>query len=173
LLTKQSIVLIGMAGAGKSTIGASLAAVLSLQFIDLDVFIREKENCTIQEIVDKKGESALLALEEHYMYEVDLKNSVVAPGGSIVYRPALMKYLKNNALLVYLEDSFEDLEKRIKNASSRGIVGLKNKTLRQIFEERKPLYSEYADFTINMQGKSRDQVVNEIAVYINLKIGPI
>jgi shikimate kinase len=166
-MKKDSVILIGMAGAGKSTIGVSLAAVLGFGFTDLDVYIREKENCTIQGIVDARGEDVLLKLEERYMYEIDLHRQVVAPGGSIVYLPALMQYLKNCSVLVYLADSFEDLEKRIPNASSRGIVGLKSMTLRQIYDERLPLYSGFADYTVDMQGKSREQVVYEIAAYLH------
>ncbi len=163
MLTKQCIVLIGMAGAGKSTIGTRLAAVLDLRFIDLDIYIQEKEKSTIQEIIDNRGENTLLSLEEQYLFELDLNNCVIAPGGSVVYLPDLMAYLKSKALMIFLDVSFEELEKRLNDVSSRGIVGLKNKTLRRIFDERRPLYLNYADFTINVQRKSRNQVVDEIA----------
>jgi shikimate kinase len=170
IMKKESIVLIGMAGAGKSTVGAALAGVLGFEFTDLDDYIRGKEGRSIQAIIDTRGEEYLLALEERYIYEIDLKRRVVAPGGSVIYSPTLMSYLKQQAVLVYLDESFENLEKRLKNASTRGIVGLKNKTLREIFDERKPLYSGYADISLTTAGKSQDQVVNEIASIIhNLK----
>jgi shikimate kinase len=161
-MQKNSIVLIGMAGAGKSTVGSALARELGFGFIDLDVYIREKEGCTIQSIIDTQGDQALLAREERYMLSLDLPGQVIAPGGSIVYLSSLMEYLKQKAILVYLEDSPENLEKRLDNAASRGIVGLKQKTLRQIYEERKPLYSRYADLTVIVSGKSLQQVVEEI-----------
>jgi shikimate kinase len=162
MMKKDSIVLIGMAGVGKSTTGPALAAATGFTFIDLDVYIREKEGCTIQSIIDSRGDEALLALEERCMLELDLRQKVVAPGGSIIYLPSLMQYLKQVAVLIYLEDSLENLEKRLTNAASRGIVGLKQKSLRQIFNERSPLYASFADFTITITGKSTPQIVNEI-----------
>jgi shikimate kinase len=161
----ESIVLIGMAGVGKSTIGMSLAKVLGFNFIDVDDYILEKDGKTIQEIIDDEGDEAFLQLEKRRMYEVDLPRMVVAPGGSIIYHPDLMEYLKQNSTLVYLDDSFENIAEKLTGELNRGIVGLENKSLRQIYEERKPLYSRYADITINCQGKSQDQVVSEILQY--------
>ena len=158
----ESIVLIGMAGVGKSTIGTSLAKALEFNFIDVDDYILAKEGKTIQQIIDDEGEEALLRLEKRRMYEIDVTRRVVAPGGSIIYHPDLMEYLRQNSTLVYLDDSFENIEEKLTGALARGIVGLKNKSLRQIYDERRPLYSRYADITINCQGKSQDQQVSEI-----------
>ncbi|MDD5081970.1 MAG: shikimate kinase [Dehalococcoidales bacterium] len=157
----DSIVLIGMAGVGKSTIGRLLADALGFAFTDLDEYIRTKNGHTVQEIIDRKGEAALPRIEEQRLYEVDLARRVVAPGGSIVYRPDLMEYLRRHAVLVYLDDSIENIEKRLTNATTRGIVGLKSKSLRQIYDERKPLYSRYADITVDCRGKSGGQIVSE------------
>ena len=161
----ESIVLIGMAGVGKSTIGMSLAKALGFNFIDVDEYILEKDGRTIQEIIDDEGEGAFLQLEKRRMYEIDLPRMVVAPGGSIIYHPDLMEYLKQNSTLVFLDDSFENIAEKLTGELDRGIVGLKNKSLKQIYEERKPLYSKYADITISCQGKSQDQVVSEILQY--------
>ena len=158
----DSIILIGMAGVGKSTIGISLSKALGFSFVDLDDYILEKDGKTIQEIIDDEGEEALLQLEKRRMYEIDLTHRVVAPGGSIIYHSDLMEYLKQHSTLVYLEDSFENIEERLTSVSARGIVGLKNKSLRQIYDERRPLYSRYTDITINCQAKSHDEVVREI-----------
>lgn len=158
----ESIVLVGMAGAGKSTIGTLLSKALGFDFIDLDNYILEKGGKTIQEIIDDEGEEALLRLEKRRMYEIDLARRVVAPGGSIIYHSDLMKYLKQNSTLVYLDDSFENIEERLTNVLARGIVGLRDKSLRQIYDERSPLYSRYADITINCQGKSQDRLAREI-----------
>ena len=161
----ESIVLIGMAGVGKSTIGMSLAKALGFNFIDVDNYILEKNGKTIQEIIDDEGEEALLQLEKRGMYEIDLPRAVVAPGGSIIYHPDLMEYLKQNSILVYLDDSFENIAEKLAGELNRGIVGLKNKSLRQIYEERKPLYSQYADIAVNCQDKSQGQIVSEILQY--------
>jgi len=161
-MNSKGIVLIGMAGVGKSTIGRSLAKALGFEFIDLDDYILDKDGKTIQEIIDDEDESALLQLEKQRMYEIDLTRRVVAPGGSIIYNPDLMEYLRQHSTLVYLDDSFENIKRRLTNASIRGIVGLKNKSLRRIYDERRPLYSRYADITVNCRDKSWGQIVREI-----------
>ena len=161
-MKNESIVLIGMAGVGKSTVGLSLAKALGFTFIDVDKYIWEKDGKTIQEIIDDEGDEALLQLEKRRMYEISLPHKVLAPGGSIIYHPDLMEYLKQNSVLVYLKDSLENIEAKLTGEWDRGIVGLKNKSLRQIYDEREPLYSEYADITVNCHGKSQDQLAEEI-----------
>ena len=160
-MKSEGIVLIGMAGVGKSTVGVSLSKSLGFNFIDVDDYILEREGKTVQEIIDDEGEEALLQLEKRRMYEIDLTRKVVAPGGSIIYHPDL----KQHSTLIYLEDSFENIEERLTSVLTRGIVGLKNKSLRQICDERRSLYSRYADITINCQAKSRDKLVREILQY--------
>ena len=161
-MNSESIVLIGMAGAGKSTMGRSLAETLGFEFTDLDDDIEEKAGKTVQEIIDDEGELALLQLEKQMMYAINLTRRVVAPGGSIIYNPDLMEHLKQHSTLVYLYDSFENIERRLTDAAIRGIVGLKDKSLRQIYDERSPLYSRYADITVDCRGKSWDQIAREI-----------
>ena len=169
-MKSESIVLIGMAGVGKSTVGISVAEALGFNFIDLDDYILEKDGKTVQEIIDDEGEEAFLQLEKRRMYKIDLTRGVVAPGGSIIYHSDLMEYLKQYSTLVYLDDSFENIEERITSMSTRGIVGLRNKSLRQIYDERRPLYSRYADITINCQDKSQDQLAEEILQhYLDLR----
>ena len=158
----DSIILIGMAGVGKSTLGESLAEALGFDFTDLDDYILEKDGRTIQEIIDNEGEEALLQLEQRRMYEIDLTRRVVAPGGSIIYHTDLMEYLKQRATLIYLDDSFENIGGKLTGVSARGIVGLKNKPLRRIYDERRPLYSKYADITLDCRNKSQDQLAREI-----------
>lgn len=161
-MKSEGIVLIGMAGVGKSTIGTSVAKALGFNFIDLDEYIKEREGKTLQEIIDAEGEEAFLQLENRRMYEIDLTRRVVAPGGSIIYHTDLMEHLRQSSTLVYLDDSFENIEGRLTGVPTRGIVGLKSKSLRQIYDERRPLYSKYADITINCQDKSEAQSAKEI-----------
>jgi len=161
-MNSESIVLIGMPGAGKSTIVRPLAKALGFEFTDLDDDIEEKAGKTVQKTIDGEGELALLQVEKQRMYEIDLTRRVVAPGGSIIYNPDLMEYLKQHSTLVYLDDSFENIERRLTDAAIRGIVGLKSKSLRQIYDERSPLYSRYADITVDCRGKSCDQIATEI-----------
>jgi len=166
IVSTKGIVLIGMAGVGKSTIGSSLAKKLGLEFIDLDAYICEKEGKSIQQIIDENGEAALLDLEKQGMYAIDLGHKVVSPGGSIIYIPDIMNYLKRKSRLIFLDDTFENIEKKLGNNLTRGIVGLKSKSLREIFSERRPLYSNYADITIRVTGKSKDKVVLEILEHL-------
>jgi shikimate kinase len=161
-MKSESIVLIGMAGVGKSTVGVPLAKALGFDFIDVDDYILENDGKTAQEIIDDRGEEALLQLEKRRMYEVDLIHRVVAPGGSIIYHSDLMNYLKQRSTLVHLDDSFDDIEERLTSLPARGIVGLKNKPLREIYDERKPLYARYADISVKCQSKSQDELVREI-----------
>ena len=161
-MAKKGIVLIGMAGVGKSTIGSALAIALGFDFVDLDVRICAEQGKTIQQIIDDEGEAALIELEKKRMYGIDLERRVISPGGSIIYDSEVMEYLKRSSILIFLDDTFENIEKRIGNALTRGIVGLKTKTLKEIYDERRPLYSTYADFTVSIRGKSREEVVSKI-----------
>ena len=161
-MKKAGIVIIGMAGVGKSTIGTVLAQAIEYDFLDVDDYIFQKEGKRIQELIDSVGEEAFLQLEKRHMLEIPLPRMVVAPGGSIIYHSDLMEYLKGNALLVYLDDSFASIEAKLTGGLDRGIVGLRYKTLRQIYEERRPLYFKYADITIDCRERGQDEIVVEI-----------
>ncbi len=165
-VSKFGIVLIGMAGVGKSTVGSALAATLGFEFIDLDEYLSRQEGQTIQQIIDSRGEEKLLELESESLRKIDLNRKVVSPGGSIVYNPAIMKYLKELSLLIYLDDTLENISSRLGNAPTRGIVGLKKKSLRQIYDERRPIYSRFADITVDVCGKSTKDTVSEIITRI-------
>ena len=161
-MKSESIVLIGMAGVGKSTIGIALAEDLGFDFIDVDDYILQKDGKRIQEIIDGEGEEALLQVEKRRMFEIKLPGMVLAPGGSIIYHSDLMDYLKENAVLIYLDDSFANIEAKLVGGLDRGIVGLRYKSLRQIYEERRPLYFKYADIIIDCRGKEQNEIVTEI-----------
>ena len=161
-MRETGIVIIGMAGVGKSTIGMVLAQTLGYDFLDVDDYIFQQEGKRIQELIDSVGEEAFLDLEKRYMLEISLPRMVVAPGGSIIYHPDLMEYLRGKAVLVYLDDSFRNIETKLTGGLDRGIVGLRYKTLRQIYEERRPLYFKYADIIIDCRGKKQGALVDEI-----------
>ena len=152
-----------MPASGKSTIGCSLAAELGYQFTDLDVYIRERDGQAPQDIINREGETALMQLEKKRMAEIDLFKKVVAPGGSLVYHDGLMQTIRQKAVIVYLNESLGNLEKRLGNAATRGIIGLKGKSLAEIFDERTPLYTSYADIIIKCENLTRVQIVQIIA----------
>ncbi len=142
-----------MPGSGKSTLGKILAKKLNLKFIDTDKYIEKRENLTLQEIIDKKGEKEFLKIEQMRVLELfPLKNTVLAPGGSIVYSKKVMECFKKSGLIIYLEKPYNKIERALKNKKTRGIFGFKTKSIKQIYQQRKPLYEKYADLTVTKYG---------------------
>ena len=155
----ENIVLIGMSGAGKSTLGVLLAKALGKDFLDTDILIQQKDGRLLQSIIDSDGNAFFLDLEERVVCSVDARNSVIATGGSVVYSDAAMKSLKKNATVVYLHVDFEEIEKRLKNITSRGIVFRNAGTLRQVYDERLELYRKYADLTVDCTGRGIEESI--------------
>ena len=150
----MNITLIGMAGAGKSTIGRALAKRLNYTFIDVDCLITEKTGMTLQALIDKQGDSALIKFEEEAILKLlKIEKCIISPGGSVVYSEKAMEHLKKVSKIIFLDASFRSIVKRIRNARNRGIVGLGDRSLRELFEERTILYKRYADFSIKVKGR--------------------
>jgi shikimate kinase len=160
----SNITLIGMTGAGKSVIGKSLAHALRYEFIDVDERIEKSFNLKLQGIVDRFGEQRFLEIEEQTILELGpLVHTVISPGGSAIYSKKAMAFLKNHSILVFLDAPFETIEKQISNLDSRGIVWREKTDLKLLFQERKPLYEEYADMTVELSGDGNaDGVVRKI-----------
>lgn len=159
---KKNIVLIGMSAAGKSTIGVVVAKRLGLDFLDTDLIIQKQENALLSEIIKDKGIDKFLEIENNINKEIDVENTVIAPGGSVVYCAEAMKHLKENAVVVYLDVPLNVLRKRIKNAASRGIVMRENQTLDDVYYERKILFEKYSDITINEKDYSLEEITKKI-----------
>ena len=152
-----------MPGAGKSTIGKMLAKQLGFEFVDLDILIKEKEGKSHDKIAREKGDAELLRLENLYTLDLDLADTVFSPGGSIVYSSEAMDKLKKETQIIYLELPLEEIKKRLgKKASTRGIIGFKEKGLDGLFSERTPLYESFADHTIFCSGLSDKQILEKI-----------
>jgi shikimate kinase len=143
------ITLIGMPGSGKSTVGRLLAERLRFDFLDLDTYIATKEQQTVGTIVKERGDTALADIEEKYALEVPLENTVFSPGGSIVYSTAAMERLKKDTTIVFLDVVFEEIRRRLDNIPERGIVGLRDKSLEELYRERLFLYRIFANITID------------------------
>jgi shikimate kinase len=154
----MNITLIGMAGAGKSTIGKALAKTLDYTFIDVDRLITENTGMPLQMLIDKQGDSALIRFEEEAILRLDqVGGFVISPGGSVVYSEKAMQHLKRMSKIVFLDVPFRSIVKRIPNARKRGIVGLKDRSLKELFEERTILYRNYADFSVKLKDKDNVQ----------------
>jgi shikimate kinase len=160
----MNITLIGMAGVGKSTIGKALAKRLGYTFIDIDSLIKEKTGMSLQNLIDTRGDSTLVRLEEETVLFLDLKdNSIISPGGSVVYSEKAMNFLKENSTIIFLDAPFRRIIKRIRNPRKRGLVGFKDRSLRELYEERLVLYRKYAGITVKVGGRENvSDVVDRI-----------
>lgn len=158
----MNITLIGMAGAGKSTIGRALAKHLGYTFIDVDHLIREKTGMPLQTLIDKEGDVAFIRFEEEAILRIEqVDRSVISPGGSVIYSEKAMTHLKTISKIIFLDTAFRSIAKRLPNARKRGIVGLRDRSLKELFEERVVLYQKYADFSIKLNGKENIQEITE------------
>jgi len=159
----NNITLIGMPGAGKSSIGKLLAKKLGFKFIDCDNYIEKKEKMSLQKIIDTKGDKEFLKIEKKRVLELlPLKRAVLAPGGSVIYSRKIMNILKNSSVIIFLDMPFNNLKKRLKNKATRGIVGLSSKSIKELYNERLPLYKKYGDITINCTDQSEKETINKI-----------
>ena len=151
-----------MPGAGKSTIGVILANKLGLGFIDTDVLIQTSQQKPLQQIIDESGHLDLRAIEEKGILGIDVRNHVIATGGSSVYSEKAMAHLLSRSKIIFLEVSFEEIKKRIRNFETRGIAKAKNQTFKDLFQERQILYKKYADITIGCNELGREEVAAQI-----------
>ncbi len=162
LTMKNNITLIGMPGAGKSTIGIILAKDLAFGFLDTDVLIQISQQKTLQDIVDGSGYMSLRDIEEAELLKVNLKRHIIATGGSAVYSEAAMKHLAKESVIVFLDLDLEQIRQRIHNFDTRGIARAEDQTIEDLFEERVMLYKKYADVTIDCRTLCQDSLALEI-----------
>jgi len=160
----MNITLIGMPGVGKSTIGKYLAKVLNFIFFDSDEIIETNARMSLHEIINTYGEKELLDLEKKAIFNLEsTKEHVICPGGSVVYSPEAMSFLKNKSKLIFLDAKMEAIKARIPNISKRGIIGLTDMSWEALYAQRLPLYEKYADIKISISNDlSIDQIVTEI-----------
>lgn len=162
VIDMQNIILIGMPGAGKSTIGVILAKSLLFDFCDTDLSIQKETGESLCNTISKIGIDEFIRLEEVVISKQEFVNSVIATGGSAVYGEKAMSKLKENGIIVYLKVSPEELQNRIKNIHTRGIAMKEGTSISELYEERAPLYEKYADVTIECDGKTAEECVDLI-----------
>lgn len=158
----SNIVLIGMPGVGKSTIGVLLAKALAYDFVDTDILLQQQEGRPLQGILQQEGLEGFLDLEARCILKSTFTHSVIATGGSVVYREEAMAHLRREGLCLYLELPLAELEHRLDNLRTRGVVRQPGEGLKDLYEHRSPLYERYQDLRISCSGKNQDALVAEI-----------
>jgi len=159
---KSNVVLIGMPGCGKSTVGVLLAKRLGRYFLDTDVLIQVAHEKSLQELIRIHGMDGFCQIEQDYVTCVDLKNAVIATGGSVVYYESSIQSLKSGGTLVHLKLPLEELGKRLGDLNQRGVVLEPGQTLATLYEKRTPLYEQWADVTVDLSGLGHEASVKAI-----------
>ena len=161
----NSISLIGMTGAGKSSIGKKLAKLLKFNFVDSDSLIEKKRGESLKDILNKKGNIKFKEIEESTLLSVEFKQIVLATGGSAVFSDTAMDHIKENSIVIYLEVSYENILARISNFSERGLLKRSNQTIQETYKEREELYHQYADYIVQ-NNEEIDSCLNKIVALI-------
>ena len=158
----SNIVLIGMPGSGKSTVGVILAKLTSRDFIDTDILIQESQGRLLQDIVDTLGHMALREVEEKILLALNCHNHVIATGGSAVYSHIAMTHLKSDGIIVFLNVDLPTIESRVHDFDTRGLAKRPDQSLAELFEERFTLYMKYADFTFECTDLTQEEICARI-----------
>lgn len=162
---KDNLILIGMPGAGKSTLGIVLAKILNYDFIDADLVIQNQCDKTLQKLIDACGPEGFIEVENQILQDIEATKSIIATGGSAVYSEEAMKHLSSIGRVVYLQISFEELVNRLHDLQERGVVlkGGIGMSLRDLYDERKPLYEKWADIVVNVDNLSITAAARKVA----------
>jgi shikimate kinase len=158
----SNIVLIGMPGSGKSTVGVILAKLTGRDFVDTDVLIQKDQGRTLQDIVDKDGYLILREIEEKTILKLECRNHIVATGGSAVYSQAAMEHLKSNGIAVFLNVDMQTLFMRVQDFDTRGLAKRPDQGVSDLFSERHGLYRKYADVIIDCEGLNHEAICAKI-----------
>lgn len=159
----DNIVLIGMPGAGKSTIGVILAKVLGKNFIDSDLLIQEQEGLLLKDIIKREGQQGYIDIENQVNRDIKTDNTVIATGGSVVYCPEAMEHFRESAEVVYIKLSYDTIRKRLGNIRQRGVVLRDGQTLLDLYNERCPLYEKYAHIIVDAEGLGIEETMEKIS----------
>ncbi|WP_165062651.1 MULTISPECIES: shikimate kinase [unclassified Adlercreutzia] len=162
--TRNNIVLIGMPGVGKSTIGVVLAKILNYEFVDADLIIQQRCDKTLQRLIDTLGPDGFIEVEGKVLADLEFKRAIISTGGSAIYSHEGMQHLAKNGRVVYLKVELEELESRFPGFDERGVVmrRARGMSLADLYEERIPLYEKYADITVNVDGLSITEAADKV-----------
>ena len=155
----QNIILIGMPGCGKSTVGVVLAKALGMDFVDSDLVIQSTMQATLSQLIEQHGDDGFRDIENRVNASLSMQNSVIATGGSVVYGQAAMEHLRSIGTVVYLRLTCENIAERLGDLHARGVTIRPGWTLRDLYNERCPLYEQYADIVLDYDGLRLRDVV--------------
>ena len=161
-MKQKNIVLIGMPGAGKSTVGVVLAKKLGYAFLDSDLVIQSREGKLLHEIIEAHGVEQFWSIEEEANLSINAVRTVIATGGSVIYGSRAMEHLGQRGVIVYLKLSCEEIARRLGDLNERGVTLRKGQNLQMLYEERIPLYEKYADITVACEKLTIREIVEEI-----------
>lgn len=158
----DNVILIGMPGVGKSTLGVLLAKSLGMTFLDTDLVIQNQTGALLRDLIDRRGIDGFLALEGEICAGLQAQSSVIATGGSVVYEPQAMENFRRLGRVVYLKLGYRTLSRRLGNLRNRGVVLRPGQTLRMLYDERVPLYEKYAHITVDCGGQDIEHALARV-----------
>lgn len=161
---KKNIILIGMPGVGKSSIGVVLAKVMGMSFIDSDILIQQETGKTLRQLISELGAEGFLRLEDRVNTGINTENAVIATGGSAVFGENAMASFRKTGVIVYLAADYESLVGRFSDLDDRGVVHSEGQTLKDVFRERSLLYEKYADITVRQDTADfrMEEIINKV-----------
>ena len=165
---KSNIVLIGMPGVGKSTIGVILAKILGYHFLDSDLVIQEREGKRLHQIITEEGTDGFLKIENDVNASLEVERTIIATGGSAVYGKEALAHLKEIGEVVYLKADYQTIKRRLGNLEKRGVALKPGQTLMDLYEERTALYEKYADVVVDEKGLGTEETIGAVLRSLNL-----
>ena len=165
-MEKGNIVLIGMPGCGKSTVGVVLAKAMGYRFLDSDLVIQEKEGRLLCDIIEQEGLENFEKIENRINASITVSRTVIATGGSVIYGKEAMRHFKGIGAVVYIQLPCEEIEHRLGDLTQRGVAIKQGQTLRELYDERVPLYEKYADIIVPV----KQMTISETALYIKSQV---
>ena len=165
-----NIVVIGMPGSGKSTIGIVLAKILNYDFVDVDLVIQQRCDKTLQRLIDGLGPAGFIQVENEVLKSLDFQHTVISTGGSAVYSHEAIGHLSEEGVIVYLQVDLPELEERLSDFTERGVVMRQEgaMSLEALYDERVPLYERFADVTVDINGLSITEAANAVRSALQL-----
>ena len=165
----RNVVLIGMPGCGKSTLGVLLAKAMMMDFIDTDLLLQKQGGKPLQQMVDELGTEGFSEAEEQCICSLDVQNTVIATGGSVAMEEKAMEHLRQNGVVAFVKLSYETIEKRLNNISTRGIAMEKGQTLKDLYDLRQPYYERWAEIVIDADEQHVEESVQALVEALKTK----